>query len=82
MEVTITLDNVETVMELDTGATLSVMSESTYQTLWPTDGRPPLQPSTARLSTYTGERISVLGQITLHVSFVSPFNSRTTVSHC
>ena len=32
MEVTITLDNVETVMELDTGVTLSVMSESTYQT--------------------------------------------------
>ncbi len=30
---------------------------------------PPLQTSTARLSTYTGERISVLGQITLRVSF-------------
>ncbi len=46
-------------MELDTGATLSVMSER--ETLWPTDGRPP--------STYAGERISVLEQITLRVSF-------------
>ncbi len=56
-------------MEVDTGATLSVMSEDTYQTLWPTDARPPLQPSTAQLSTYTGECILVLGQITLRVSF-------------
>ena len=32
---------------------------------------PPLQTSTARLSTYTGERISVLGQITLRACLLS-----------
>ena len=69
IKVTVTLNNVETPMELDTGATLSVMSETTYKSLWEPDARPNLEPSSACLSTYTGERISVLGQITLNVSY-------------
>ena len=69
IKVTVTLNNVDTPMEVDTGATLSVMSEATYSSLWKADVRPDLEPSSARLSTYTGERISVLGQITLNVSY-------------
>ena len=69
IEVTVTLNNVETPVEVDTGAALFVMSEATYRSLWKTEACPRLQPSTARLFTYTGERMAVLGQITLHVSY-------------
>ena len=56
-------------MEVDTRATLSVMSEATYNSLWKVDVHPNLEPSSACLSTCTGERISVLEQITLNVSY-------------
>ena len=69
IQVTVSLNGVETQMELDTGATLSVMSTRTYNSLWPSDVRPKLTPSSARLTTYTGERIPVLGQIPVHVSY-------------
>ena len=64
-----TLNNSPTTMQVDTGATLSIMSEKTYHMLWKTDARPALLPSSARLSTYTGEQISVLGAITVDVSY-------------
>ena len=69
IEVTVTLNNSPTTMQVDTGATLSIMSEKTYHMLWKTDARPALLPSSARLSTYTGEQISVLGAITVDVSY-------------
>ena len=54
-------------MELDTGASLSVISEMTYQ-IW--DGRgPPLQPTDVRLKTYTGETLQVKGKINVHVQY-------------
>ncbi len=61
IEITVNMDQR---MEIDTGATMSIMSEATYKGLCELDFRPKLQSSTARLSTYTGERIDVLGQIT------------------
>ena len=66
---TVLLNHVETPKEIDTGATLSIISENTYKALWPSKVRPQLQSSTARLSTYTGEKIRVLGQITVHASY-------------
>ena len=56
-------------MELDTGASFSVMSSKTYNSLWPSDIRPELKPSCASLTTYTGEAIQVLGQISVHISY-------------
>ncbi len=56
-------------MEIDTGATLSVMSEATYMQLWTPAVRPQLRPSTEHLLMYTGESIAVLGQISLCVSY-------------
>ncbi len=56
-------------MEIDTGATLSIMSEHSYNSLWQSDVRPQLKPTTARLSTYTKENIQVLGQITVKVCY-------------
>lgn len=69
IEVSVTLSSVETTMEVDTGATLSVMSEETYNRLWARDARPPLLPSSAQLATYTGEKISAIGVIKVHVSY-------------
>lgn len=51
------LNGVPIKMELDTGASLSVINEATYQQLQ----APPLRPSECKLRTYTGENIQVLG---------------------
>ena len=48
-------------MEVDTVATLSVISEQTYKTLFTTASAPRLEASTAQLKTYTGEEIKLLG---------------------
>ena len=70
IEVTVKLNDKATTMEVDTGATLSIMSNHTYKKLWPAGSRPKLRPSTARLSTYTGEKIHVIGQITVCVVYM------------
>ena len=58
------------VMEVDTGATLSVISESTYSRVWG-DTPPPLATSAAKLRTYTGEEIPVKGALEVEVSHAS-----------
>ena len=54
-------------MEVDTGAALSVISKSTYDQLWSDESAPPLKPAAAKLKTYTGEQIRVVGAITVEV---------------
>ena len=48
-------------MELDTGATLSLVSEKTYHSLFSPDTAPQLKASKAELKTYTGEVLNILG---------------------
>ena len=55
-------------MEVDTGASVSVLTHSTYQKIRECTHTQPLQPSVAKLKTYTGEVIPVLGQVPLKVS--------------
>ena len=55
-------------MELDTGATLSLISEKTYKETFPAETAPSLQASNAQLKTYTGEVIKVLGAIEVEVT--------------
>ena len=50
-------------MELDTGASVSVISEAKFQSTWRGKDAPILQPSEVKLQTYTGEEISVVGCI-------------------
>ena len=52
--ITLTVNGEPLRMEVDTGATLSVISEVTYRQMWG-NKRPPLGQSKARLRTYTGE---------------------------
>ena len=49
-------------MELDAGVTVSLVSESTYQEYWP-DRQVQECNCKTRLSTYSGEPLSVLGTL-------------------
>ena len=70
MCVGLTLNKANVVMEVDSGASLSLLSESTYRRLWPAAAtRPPLLPSDARLHTYSGELIKVLGTTSVTVRY-------------
>ena len=43
------LNGANLIMEIDTGATRSVISEKTFIQLWPKDLQPPLKPTDAAL---------------------------------
>ena len=69
ISVTVAMNDTTVPMELDTGASLSIMSEQTYQNTWPKHVRPPLCPTKVNLKTYTGERIVVRGAIDVSVTY-------------
>ena len=54
-------------MEIDTGAAVSVISETNFKKLWPT-GSITLKDTNAYLCTYTGERVAVIGTCDVNVS--------------
>ena len=58
------IGNQDLLMEVDTGASLSIISEKTYSSL---HNAPQLQSTEARLRTHTGESLPVLGSITVTV---------------
>ena len=58
--VTMRVNEKELQLEVDTGASASVISESTYRELWPEDP-PNLLETQVKLHTYTGEKIKILG---------------------
>ena len=45
LKVTVIVNDANLEMEVDTGASASIISEQTYNQLWPQDRRPQLQPS-------------------------------------
>ena len=59
------IDDVPFTMELDTGASLSIMSKNTFCKHWPNR---PLESTTRKLRTYTGEPIGVLGTAQVQVT--------------
>ena len=72
--VSVHANNKDLTMELDTGAALSVISESTYLSTWSPTERPPLKPSNATLTTYSGESLEVCGAITIPVTYKQQSN--------
>ena len=56
------------VMEIDTGAAISVISRDKYNKLFSDTS---LNPSTVRLKTYTGEPIPVVGELDVEVKYGS-----------
>ena len=59
----------KTTMEIDTGASKTILNEATYGRL--RDALGPLQTTKAVLSTYTGEKIPVQGAVTVPVKYES-----------
>ena len=66
--VTVKVNGANLRMEVDTGASLSLISEATYRNLWQSN-RPQLQPTEKVLSTYTGESLEVLGSLSVLVEY-------------
>ena len=62
-----TVNHSELEMEIDTGASVSVISEATYRRLGDADHAPPIRNSTVTLRTYTGEDIKVVGAVQVEV---------------
>ena len=60
LTVTVKANNCDLEMEVDTGASLSIISEATYQSLWAAESKPPLKPTDVKLHTYTKESLHVL----------------------
>ncbi|CAC5398917.1 unnamed protein product [Mytilus coruscus] len=67
--VSVKLSNTEINMEIDTGASVSVISQETYKQVFGSDNS--LEKSQCSLRTYTGERIDVLGKRNVTVTYNS-----------
>jgi len=67
--VTLYLNSTPVIMELDTGASISVLSEATYQQLASQGSFPSLQPSEVKLKSYTGQDIPVLGSASVEARY-------------
>ena len=67
--VTLKVNGIDLEMELDTGATLSVISEQTYHKLFFAGKALPLKTITTQLTTYTGEAIEILGEVEVTVQY-------------
>ena len=65
LKIEVKLDGCSICMEIDTGATISAMSETTFNQLWP--GRC-LSTTNMILCSYTKEPISVLGCVEVKIS--------------
>ena len=63
------LNNVPVKMELDTGASVSVINEPTYRSIQEQTSALPLQPTETKLRTYTGDSIQVLGMVNIKVRY-------------
>ena len=64
--VNVDIEGVAVTMQLDTGATLFLMSETTFREHWP---QRTLSSSEVRLSSYSGESIPVLGSVNVKVTY-------------
>ena len=68
MVATIEINNSKLQMEIDTGASRSIIGEDTFNQLWPEEQRPTIIPAKVKLRTYTGELIPILDVATVTVN--------------
>ena len=57
-------------MQSDTGASVSLISEKTFQQLWFKKKAPYLKVSKTILRTYSGEQLPVLGELSVTVKYM------------
>ena len=67
--ITMQINGAELPMEVDTGASLTLISKATFDRLWDARAAPNLQSTSSKLWTYTGEDIKVLGVANITVYF-------------
>ncbi|XP_029551127.1 uncharacterized protein K02A2.6-like [Salmo trutta] len=68
---TVEVDGKQMRMEVDTGASASVISEETYKQKWGSRQVSALTPAGIRLRTYTGETIPLLGALEVNIAYNS-----------
>ena len=68
LRVSVLVNGRELCLEVDTGATMSIISRRTYNHTWPVGNTPHIKPTNVSLRTYTGEKIQVAGEISVEVS--------------
>ena len=56
-------------MEVDTGASVTVISQAMLGHIWAVQPAPPVQPTDVRLRIYTGKEITVIGKLTVKVQY-------------
>lgn len=61
--------NVKVSLELDTGCSVTLMSQASFEALELDRRIPLLKPSTSQLRTYTGETLRLLGEVLVTVSY-------------
>ena len=66
LTISVKINEKQVLMELDTGAAVSLVSEDTRKQHWPEQQ---LRESTARLKTYSGEHLEVLGSMDVEVAY-------------
>ena len=66
LRMTMKVNNVDLELEVDTGASASIISEKTYRGTWREDS-PTIRETAIRLKTYTGEQLYLLGVIEVRV---------------
>ena len=64
---TVKINGSDIPMELDTGASVSIINEQIYRSIFHSTG--PLQPTDITLATYTGEALTILGSLNAHVEY-------------
>ena len=69
LSATFKLNGVDLTMDIDTGTSVSIISEQTFKELWGQDRHPALQHCGIRLRTYTGEILPIKGQIQVDVHY-------------
>ena len=69
LKVTVTVDNEELVVEVDTGASVSIISEEIYAHLWLNGKKPSLLESDITLRTYSGEQLAIKGTLKVDVQY-------------
>ena len=69
LKTTVQVEGQDLTMEVDTGASVTVISEATRGKIWPTQPAPPLHPTDVKLRTYTGEAIPVVGKLMVKVQY-------------
>jgi len=67
--VTVSINNASLEMEVNTGASVFIISEETYNCLWFQAQASPLQESSVKLKTYGGEQIHVRDSTTVIVTY-------------